>query len=993
MKFKTIITVLTLLLLAVLMPCCKTSISETSGTKLQPDKVFAPDEARDSDRDGLTDQQEAELGTNPNDRDTDHDGLTDGYELSYDYAASIGALSAGWAKDKQEPVKVDQDQDKIHAALDNDDNGNSVLDGEEDADGDGVPNALEFYGYKYNALNNKFEGCRNGQGDIVMCPKEGYYFTDPTQFSTDQDPYGDGMEVSNVGMDQSVKSPADNPLIPAYADVYVAMRNFTVTPIKEITTSRGGQTQNSWTNSTTDEKEDEFNWNVQTTAGGKYDFGLLGDFSLEFSLSAGCGGRYASRHSVTSSKSGFTQEDWNTATTVNTSQAANLTLDLLFQNKGTASASEIKPTFNLKLGDELIMSYTVQEDNKIDVLPPGGESTEFAYGDQDKNKITITMDQLQKIQMGVPLLIGIPQMGAMVAKQDGKGGWTKTQQWADYQPSIEAVCAHLTIDSRDASKTMVDYLVYASSTHKNNNGPRIKLKDILGWVLTDDFQMVPGGGLTIYGKNETHWAVGFSENAWEKVKAQLNDPQGANGDLMEVVVYQDSPLWEILFSGISESDHPEIHWAYYSPVDNSVSAYVTDYFGIESVYFIVSADEKYELIDDKGTGVYKTILPGGYTFRDSETVKVKNVRDKEIEKPVAISGMGKPVWSMFKYDSKRTGRCPYSGAQEAVQKWQFETGYMIDTSPAIGSDGTIYVGSCDGNLYAIKPDGKGKWAYKTGNGEYSSSPAVGSDGTIYVGSHDGNLYAIQPDGQKKWEYETAGCITSCPAIGSDETIYVGSEDGNLYAIQPHGQKKWAYKTGGKVYFSPAIGSDGTIYVGSFDGNLYAIKPDGQKKWVYEAVDGLSSESPAIGADGTIYVGSYDGNLYAIQPNGQKKWVYQTGPSIYSSPAIGSDETIYVGSQDGNLYAIKPDDGKMKWAFKTGSQIRSSPAVGSDGTIYVGSYDSYLYAIKPDGQEKWAYKTGGSVASSPTIGSDGTIYVGSGDFYLYAIGDNTPGKER
>ena len=62
-----------------------------------------------------------------------------------------------------------------------------------------------------------------------------------------------------------------------------------------------------------------------------------------------------------------------------------------------------------------------------------------------------------------------------------------------------------------------------------------------------------------------------------------------------------------------------------------------------------------------------------------------------------------------------------------------------------------------------------------------SSPAIGSDGTVYVGSFDNNLYAVNPDGTEKWNYTTGGTVRS-PAIGSDGTVYVGSFDNNLYAI-------------------------------------------------------------------------------------------------------------------------------------------------------------------------------------------------------------------
>ena len=39
--------------------------------------------------------------------------------------------------------------------------------------------------------------------------------------------------------------------------------------------------------------------------------------------------------------------------------------------------------------------------------------------------------------------------------------------------------------------------------------------------------------------------------------------------------------------------------------------------------------------------------------------------------------------------------------------WEFETGGSVFSSPAIGSDGTVYVGSEDNKLYAIKTDSKG----------------------------------------------------------------------------------------------------------------------------------------------------------------------------------------------------------------------------------------------------------------------------------------------
>jgi outer membrane protein assembly factor BamB len=112
-------------------------------------------------------------------------------------------------------------------------------------------------------------------------------------------------------------------------------------------------------------------------------------------------------------------------------------------------------------------------------------------------------------------------------------------------------------------------------------------------------------------------------------------------------------------------------------------------------------------------------------------------------------------------------------AQPGTAKWNFATGAQIYSSPAIGEDGTVFVGSNDSKLYALNPDGSKQWEFTTGGGV--SSPSIGFDGSIYVGSSDGKMYALNPDGSKRWEFTAGGAIyDSSPAIGEDGTIYVGS---------------------------------------------------------------------------------------------------------------------------------------------------------------------------------------------------------------------------
>ena len=155
----------------------------------------------------------------------------------------------------------------------------------------------------------------------------------------------------------------------------------------------------------------------------------------------------------------------------------------------------------------------------------------------------------------------------------------------------------------------------------------------------------------------------------------------------------------------------------------------------------------------------------------------------------------------------------------------------INSSPTVNpSDGTIYVGSADDHsAFAINPNGTQKWQFNPGTGrDMRSSPTfainpIGDIPTVYIGSDDGNLYAINADtGIAIWAFDTGSSVVSSPIVDLDGTIYVGSDNGNFYAIDPSGTQNWFFPTGAAVRSSPAIGDDGFIHIGSNDANFYTI---------------------------------------------------------------------------------------------------------------------------------------------------------------------------
>jgi len=341
-------------------------------------------------------------------------------------------------------------------------------------------------------------------------------------------------------------------------------------------------------------------------------------------------------------------------------------------------------------------------------------------------------------------------------------------------------------------------------------------------------------------------------------------------------------------------------------------------------------------------------------------------------------------WSMFRYDSQRSGETNSKGPNiDAALLWNYETQDTIFSSPAV-VEGAVYVGSSDNYLYALEAtSGKLLWKYLTGAG-INSSPAV-VEGTVYVGSFDNNLYAVEAkSGELLWKYLTGADINSSPAV-AEGTVYVGSSDNNLYALEAtSGKLLWKYLTGADINSSPAV-AEGTVYVGSSDNNLYAVEAkSGELLWKYLTGADVRS-SPAV-VEGTVYVGSYDNYLYALEAKlGKLLWKYRTRGSIFSSPAV-AESTVYVGSSDNYLYAVEATSGKLLWKYRTGDDVRSSPAV-VEGTVYVGSSDNYLYAVEAtSGKLLWKYLAGADINSSPAV-VEGTVYVGSYDNSLCAVGSN------
>ena len=330
----------------------------------------------------------------------------------------------------------------------------------------------------------------------------------------------------------------------------------------------------------------------------------------------------------------------------------------------------------------------------------------------------------------------------------------------------------------------------------------------------------------------------------------------------------------------------------------------------------------------------------------------------------------------------QTSAISFAQTGNVLPVWDFPCEDEIGSSPT-ASDGVVYVGSYDHNLYAVDAkEGSFIWKFATDD-VISSSPHVSGD-LVLIGSEDRKIYAISKEsGTIFWSKDTRDRIRSSPCVARDG-VFFGSDDHFFYCLAArNGREVWKFETPNYVRSSPATSQE-FVYFGASDGGVYALDMQTSKqKWKFSTNRTVISR-PFL-HEGLLFVGSMDWNLYALDADaGWAVWNYRTRGWVVSSPAMSESlGLVYVGSADGSVYAVDYEKGRKIWSFETEGPVTSSPAVTEDA-VYIGSNDGHLYSLDAqNGALRWKFYTGAPVVSSPTIW-DNMVYVGSRDNRLYAL---------
>ncbi len=388
-------------------------------------------------------------------------------------------------------------------------------------------------------------------------------------------------------------------------------------------------------------------------------------------------------------------------------------------------------------------------------------------------------------------------------------------------------------------------------------------------------------------------------------------------------------------------------------------AYMGDkiYFGSDNGYF-------YCLSESTGGLVWKTKLP------------------REIRSSASAAGTSV-------YFGCGNGKMYCLNAATGSIKWELIVANSIDSSPAL-IQGVLAVGASytAGGQELVLIDaasGKKLWSQLGCGG--ASSPAY-SDGKVFVGSKDGNVYCFgegEEGGSKtimvgfKFPIFEGMCNWICQQGNAQKTSEASNICGPSKTVLA---QKWEYET----YIHPkgeVICSGGRVFFQSSSGLLCLDANKGNKLWLNSdlKVDYYPPNPTPVAVEGKVYAaGGTNGWLYCLDAStGKKLWSLPTLNPIKTNLTYHNKRLYFAMEVDETAtgkhikyFCLNTDTKETVWEFDvTPSGIKSwsvqsfSPVAVYDQNIYF-VHEGHLYCLNANtGQKKWS-KTEGNFYSPIAI---------------------------
>ena len=127
-----------------------------------------------------------------------------------------------------------------------------------------------------------------------------------------------------------------------------------------------------------------------------------------------------------------------------------------------------------------------------------------------------------------------------------------------------------------------------------------------------------------------------------------------------------------------------------------------------------------------------------------------------------------------------------SAQAESLTVYRFTASASLFARPGVGKDGSVYVGSGDGYVHALGPDGAFRWSY-TVKGRVVAPPVEEPvSGRVFVATSEAKLYALESDSHLRWVFPLPVAPKGELSLSSKGTLYFVGQDDYLYGVTTGG---------------------------------------------------------------------------------------------------------------------------------------------------------------------------------------------------------------
>jgi hypothetical protein len=228
----------------------------------------------------------------------------------------------------------------------------------------------------------------------------------------------------------------------------------------------------------------------------------------------------------------------------------------------------------------------------------------------------------------------------------------------------------------------------------------------------------------------------------------------------------------------------------------------------------------------------------------------------------------------------------------------------------------------------------------TASSSLFARPGVGQGGAIYVGSGDGYVHALGPDGGFRWSYTVKGRVVAPPVEEpASGRVFVATSEARLYALEADSHLRWVFPLPVVPKSELSLTPKGTLYFVGQDDYLYGVTTGGALSLRLAAPAARSAPALLEGGQTALVLGDSLATL--------KGYGYARTPL----PAVFDAAARLAVAADGAIFACENGVARAVSAAGSALEVKSdclSAPVRGDGFFAIAESSGDVRLWRPDG---------------------------------------------